>query len=246
MSATFRRTTAFGFGIALQAIWVGLALAQGGPPQSGARASVPPTDAMSAPPAVDATVPPEATNAPELPVLYVTSVEIIRTSVEPRLDIVRVTGVTSSAGWSAPQLVPTYAGKPSNDILDLQLIATSPEQSVDAEGFAPVSAIFPLEPGRPYKGVRVRASENAIVVKQTPGSEQATIGVDDCKACVGKKFADAAQALPKQDGVVREQDLPKLVRVIRPSDGIRGIRLNPNRLTLVLDDDNTIVEAFWE
>jgi hypothetical protein len=245
MSATFRRTTACGFGIALQAIWVGLALAQGGPSQPGARAPVPPTDAISAP-AVDPTVPPEATMAPELPVLYVTSVEIIRTSIEPRLDIVRVTGVTSSAGWGAPQLVPTYAGRPSNDILDLQLIATSPEQSVDAEGFAPISAIFPLEPGRPYKGVRVRASENAIVVKQTPGSEQATIGVDDCKDCVGKKFADAAQALPKQDGVVREQDLPKLVRVIRPSDGIRGMRLNPNRLTLVLDDDNTIVEAFWE
>jgi len=37
-----------------------------------------------------------------------------------------------------------------------------------------------------------------------------------------------------------------LVRVIRPSDGMRGREQNPNRLTLVLSDDNTIVEAFWE
>jgi hypothetical protein len=200
---------------------------------------------MSAPQTADS-IAAEAAAVPELPVLYVTSVEILRTSNEPRLDIVRVTGVTSSAGWSAPQLVPTYAGKPADDILDLELIAAIPEQSQDAEGFAPIGAIFPLEQGHPFKGVRVRASENAIVVKQMPGIEQATTEVDDCKDCLGKKFAAAAPAQPKQPGLVREQDLPKLVRVIRPSDGIRGIEQNPNRLTLILNEDNTIVEAFWE
>jgi hypothetical protein len=37
-----------------------------------------------------------------------------------------------------------------------------------------------------------------------------------------------------------------MVRILRPSDGIRGMEQNPNRLTLVLGDDSIIVEAFWE
>jgi hypothetical protein len=246
MSVIFRRTAMFGIGAALQAISVGLAHAQGSPPPAGARGPAAPSDAAAASQAGAPAVASEAASVPELPVLYVTSVEILRTAVEPRLDIVRVTGVTSSPGWSAPQLVPTYSGKPSDDILDLQFIATIPEQSADAEGFSPIGALFPIEQGHPFKGVRVRASENAIEVKQTPGSGQATLDVDDCKDCLGKKFAAAAQAQPKQPGIVREQDLPKTVRVIRPSDGIRGMEQNPNRLTLVLNDDDTIVEAFWE
>ena len=246
MSMIFRRTAMFGFGAALPAIWVGLARAQGNPPPASAGGPAPPSDAAGASQAVAPAVASEAATVPELPVLYVTSVEILRTAFEPRLDIVRVTGVTSSPGWSAPQLVPTYAGKPSDDTLDLQFIATIPEQSEDAEGFSPIGAIFPIEQGHPFKGVRVRASENAIEVKQTPGSGQATIEVDDCKDCVGKKFAAATQTQLKQPGIIREQDLPKLVRVIRPSDGMRGREQNPNRLTLVLSDDNTIVEAFWE
>ena len=28
--------------------------------------------------------------------------------------------------------------------------------------------------------------------------------------------------------------------------GIRGITHNPNRLNLILGDDNTIVQAYWE
>jgi hypothetical protein len=246
MSVIFRRSAMFGFGAALQAIWFGLARAQINPPPAGARRAAPPPDATGAPQAVPPAVAPEAAPVPELPVLYVTSVEVFRTAAEPQIDIVRATGVTSTEGWGDPQLVPTYAGRPADDILDLQLIATIPEQSEDADGFAPIGAIFPIEQGSPFKGVRVRASENAIEVKQTPGSGQATIDVEDCKDCVGKKFAAAAQAQPKQPGIIREQDLPKLVRVIRPSDGIRGMEQNPNRLTLVLSDDNTIEEAFWE
>ncbi len=79
-----------------------------------------------------------------------------------------------------------------------------------------------------------------------PGSKQATIGTYDCKDCLGKKFVAASDAQPGQSGVVRQQDLPKSLRVIMPSDGIRGTEQDPNRLTLILGDDNTIVEAFWE
>jgi len=193
MSVIFRRTAMFGFGAALQAIWIGLARAQGNPPPASAKGPAPPPDAMGASQAVVPPIAAEAAPVPELPVLYVTGVEVLRTAAEPRIDIVRATGVTSTTGWGDPQLVPTYAGRPADDILDLQLIATIPEQSEDADGFAPIGAIFPIEQGSPFKGVRVRASENAIEVKQTPGSGQATIDVEDCKDCVGKKFAAAAQ-----------------------------------------------------
>ncbi len=187
---------------------------------------------------------PEAARPSELPVLYVTGVEILRSAAKPELDIVRVTGLAASEGWSEPQLVPTYAGKPFDGVLDLELIAIPPDQSEDASGFVPLSAILPLEPGHPFRGVRVRGSENAITVTQIPGAAQVTIAVDGCTNCVGKKFAPEGSA--PQQGVVREDDLPKLLRILKPTDGIHGIEHDPNRLTLILGEDNTILEAFWE
>ena len=226
---------------------VGLVLAQGNPPARPSVGGAPPQYAAPGyePPEVP-TAGPEAAAAEELPVLYVTSVEVLRTSAEPRLDIVRVTGLASSQGWSAPELVPTFAGKPLDDILDLQFIATSPLQSQAAEGFVPMGAVFTLEQDHPFRGVRVRASENVIEVTPMPGVKQANVTVDGCKDCIGKKIAERGQAQAGQAGVVREEDLPKVLRWINPSRGIRGITHNPNRLNLILGDDNTIVQAYWE
>jgi hypothetical protein len=223
-----------------------LAFAQGGPPSPGSGGPGQAYGGGAGAQGVEATQSSEATPGTELPVLYITSVEVLRTSAEPKLDIVRVTGLTSSQGWSGPQLVPTFAGKPLDDILDLQFIATVPQQSQKAEGFVPIGAIFPLEPGNPFKGVRVRASENAIEIKQIPGSNQAQINVNDCKDCIGKKFVEKGQAQPGQQGIARQEDLPKVLRWITPSRGIRGITHNPNRLNLILDGNNTIVQAYWE
>jgi hypothetical protein len=182
----------------------------------------------------------------EVPVLYVTSVEILRTKLKPQLDIIRVHGLASSQGWSAPELVPFFYGKASDGILDLQFIATSPVQSQKADGFVPVGAIFTLDAGHPFAGVRVRAAANAITVKEVPGSAEATIKTIDCTDCVGKKFAEKGKAPAGQPGVVRAEDLPRGFRVIVPSHGVAGIVHNPNRLNLILDDNNTITEAFWE
>ena len=246
MNKRFRRLGAFAIAAAMQASLAALAFAQGGPPLSSAGGQPPGYGAGRGAQMVESPQSTETTPGTELPVLYVTSVEIVRTSIDPKLDIVRVTGLTGSQGWSAPQLVPTFAGKPLDDILDLQFIATQPPQSQKAEGFVPIGAVFPLDHGHPFKGVRVRASENAIEVKQLPGSNQARINVNDCKDCIGKKFVERGQAQPGQQGVVRQEDLPKVLRWIIPSRGIRGITHNPNRLNLILGDDNTIVEAFWE
>jgi len=246
MNMRFPRLGALAIAAALQIGLAGLAFAQGGPPPSGAAgqpAGYPGGGAgqMTEPA-------PSAHESPgtELPVLYVTSVEVMRTSTEPKLDIVRVTGLTGSQGWSAPQLVPTFVGKPLDGVLDLQFIATMPQQTQSAEGFVPISAVFPLEEGHLFKGVRVRASENAIEVKQMPGMNQAQINTNGCKDCVGKKFVEHGQAQPSQQGVVRQEDLPKVLRWIVPSRGIRGITHNPNRLNLILGDDNTIIAAYWE
>jgi hypothetical protein len=190
--------------------------------------------------------PTETEPATELPVLYVTSVEILRTQTEPQLDIVRVTGLTGSQGWNSPELVPTFAGKPADGILDLQFIATMPLQTEEATGFVPIGAVFTLEAGHAFKGVRVRASENAIEVDQIPGSKAEKITVDGCKDCVGKKFAEKGQAPPGAPGTVRQEDLPKVLRWIIPSRGIRGITHDPNRLNLMLGADNTIIAAYWE
>jgi hypothetical protein len=245
LSKTFRRLAALGVGAAMQGGLICVALAQGTPPSSFG-GSAPQYGAAEATQMVEPAAPSDITASTELPVLYVTSVEVLRTAVDPKLDIVRVTGLTGSAGWSEPQPVPTFAGKPADDILDLQFIATMPEESQKAEGFVPIGAIFPLEQGHPFKGVRVHASENVIEVTQLPGTSQVTIKVNGCEACVGKKFVEKGQAQAGQQGIVRQEDLPEVLRWVGPSRGIRGITQNPNRLTLILGHDNTIVAAFWE
>ena len=188
----------------------------------------------------------QASSQTELPVLYLTGVEIMRSVTEPAIDIVRVTGLAGSQGWSNPELVPTTVGKPLDGILDLQFIATMPTQSETATGFFPVGAVFTMEQGHEFKGVRVRASENAIEVDSIPGHVEATIAVDGCKDCVGKKFAERGKAAAGTPGVVRQEDLPKTVRWIPPDRGIRGITHNPNRLNLLLDANDKIIAAYWE
>ena len=246
MNNTFRRLAAFAIVAAMQGCLVGLALAQLNPPPSTTGGQSRQYAAPGTAPSAVAVTGPETATAPELPVLYITSVEVLRTSTEPKLDIVRVTGLTSSQGWTTPQLVPTFWGKPFDDILDLQFIATAPVQSQAAEGFVPIGAVFTLEEAHPFKGVRVRASENSIEVKPLPGVKQASVTADSCKDCIGKKFAERGQAAAGQPGIVRQEDLPKILRWIIPTRGIRGITHNPNRLNLILGDDNTIVQAYWE
>jgi hypothetical protein len=114
-------------------------------------------------------------------------------------------------------------------------------------GFAPIDALFPIETGHPFKGVRVRAAANVLELKQIPGVAETKIAKEDCKQCVGKKFAEKGKAPAGTAGVVREEDLPRNFRVIMPDHGVAGITHNMNRLNLVIGDDKeTIVEAFWE
>ncbi len=249
MRKTLRWLGMLAIGAALQGGLAGLALAQGaaagpsaadsGGASSGYSGAIPDQSASLAAPI-------ELEPSTELPVLYITSVEILRSQTEPQLDIVRVTGLTGAQGWSAPELVPTFVGKPLDGILDLQFVATMPLQTEEATGFVPIGAVFPLESGHSFKGVRVRGSENAIEVDQMPGSKTVKIAINDCRDCVGKKFAERGQSPPGAPGVIRQEDLPKILRWITPTHGIRGITHNPNRLNLMLGADNRIIAAYWE
>ena len=246
MKQAWRWLGMFAIGAALQVSLGGLASAQNAP--AAPQANPPASEASQGANIGEtvATSPTEAEPGTELPVLYVTSIEIIRSQTLPQVDIVRVTGFTGSQGWSSPELVPTYIGKPLDGILDLQFIATMPLQTETATGFVPVSAVFPLDENQAFRGVRVRGSENAIEVDQIPGIQGVRINADGCANCVGKKFAERGQAAPGTPGVVRQEDLPKILRWIPPDHGIRGITHNPNRLNLLLSRDNTIIAAYWE
>jgi hypothetical protein len=181
----------------------------------------------------------------EVPVLYVTGIEVLHATLDPKIDIIRVTGLVSSAGWSGPELVPFFYGKPADDVIDLQFIATSPEQSQKAEGFQPITADFALEAGHPFKGVRVRAYGNALELKQMNGNVQAQAKATDCKDCIGKKFVEKGKGQAGA-GIVYAGDLPPDYRPIGPTHGVKGEVHNPNRINLILDDQDKIVMAFWE
>jgi hypothetical protein len=236
----------FGATIAAVVIAAGMAasaLAQGAQPAGEGGPS-----AGYAQPGADqgAAGPSGATRPLETPVLYVTGVEVLRSASEPKFDVIRVTGLVSSPGWSSPQLVPFFYGQPADDVLDLQLIASSPQQSQKAEGFFPISAMFTLEGGHPFKGVRVRAAANALELKQMPGIARTEVKAIDCKQCIGKKYAEKGKVPAGTANVIREEDLPRGFRTIVPTHGVAGIVHNPNRINLILDDNHMIVMAFWE
>jgi hypothetical protein len=208
------------------------------------------SDQGGQPPDVMASSPggaPQSNGDQLLPVLYVTSIEVLQTTLEPKQYIVKVRGLTGSIGWSDPQLVPLFEGQAADGILDLQFIGQTPEETEQAHGFVPITAVFPIEAEAPFKGIRVRAAANVVELKQIPGAAEVKVTAEDCAKCVGKTFAPKGTAAPGTPGVVREEDLPRNFRVIPPTKGVAGITHNMNRLNLILgDDDKTIVWAYWE
>jgi hypothetical protein len=180
-------------------------------------------------------------------VLRIASVEVIRSSHAPYIDIIRVRGFASSTGWEEAELVPLTNGVPTDGVLHLILVARPPEAAVDASGYEPVEAIFPLKINHSHKGINVHGATNAVIVTSLPGYSDAKSAADDCGKCVGKTFAPKGVSDASGRGdLVREDQLPPDTRIVRPSDGLKGAVSNPNRLTLVLDNDNRIVTAVWE
>ena len=183
------------------------------------------------------------------PVAVVTSVEVLRSERAGGLDIIRARGLVSSGSWQAPHLIPITRGEPVDGILDLIFQGAVPMVPAELGPFMPFEALLPVDRGHPYKGVRVRSGTNAITLKAMPGYAETAAPKEDCAKCRGKVFvAKGAQppAGAPADSIVREADLPWNLRVIKPTDGLPSYAFDPNRLTLVLSEDNRIVDAAWD
>ena len=137
------------------------------------------------------------TTPPAAPVLFITSIEVVQTTLDPKQAIIKVRGLTGSRGWSGPQLVPLFQGDTPDGILDLQFIAQTPDQTQKAEGFVPIYAIFTLDPGSDLpKGIRVRGVSNVLLLSDLPGNIETTITKEDGSQAVGKKFAPKGTVQP--------------------------------------------------
>ena len=186
---------------------------------------------------------------PPAPVVFVTSVEVLRSDRAGGLDVVRVRGLVTGSSWSQPHLIPITQGAPRDGMLDLIFQASAPAGAAALGPFMPVEAILPVETGHPYKGVRVRGGNNAISLKAIPGYAEAPAPKEDCAKCIGKFFVAKGGNPPAgatADNTVREADLPYAMRVIKPTDGIASYALDPNRLTLLLSEDGRIVDGAWD
>ncbi len=193
--------------------------------------------------------PPGTVGGPPAPVVFVTSVEVLRSDRNGGLDVVRVRGVVTGSSWSQPHLIPITQGQPRDGMLDLIFQASAPAGAAGLGPFMPVEAILPVETGHPYKGVRVRGGNNAISLKAIPGYAEAAPPKEDCSKCIGKFFVAKGANPPagaSADNVVREADLPFTLRIIKPTDGIASYALDPNRLTLLLSEDGRIVDGAWD
>jgi hypothetical protein len=193
----------------------------------------------------------QSQEAPEVraPVLRVTSVEVMRSTHGSVLDIVRVRGLASTEGWEEGELVPLTRGTPKDGMLELVFVARAPAEAMEATGFEPIEAIFPIESSHPFKGVNVHSASESVTLTQLPGYVEGKGGGEDCSKCVGKVFVAKGASLPSGKtaaDVVKEEQLPPTSRVIKHSDGIPSAESNPNRLTLVLSRDGTITSAIWD
>ena len=186
---------------------------------------------------------------PPAPVVFVTSVEVLRSDRAGGLDVVRVRGVVTGSSWSQPHLIPITQGQPRDGMLDLIFQASAPAGASGLGPFMTVEAILPVETGHPYKGVRVRGGNNAISLKAIPGYAETPAPKEDCAKCIGKFFVAKGANPPAgatAENTVREADLPYMLRIIKPTDGIPSYTLEPNRLTLLLSEDGRIVDGAWD
>lgn len=183
------------------------------------------------------------------PVFRVLSVEVIRSTHGTPLDIVRVRGLASTEGWEEAELVPLTRGTPKDGMLELIFVARAPAEAMEAKGFEPIEAIFPIEGNHPFKGVNVHGAVESVMLTQLPGYAEGKGPGEDCGKCVGKVFVAKGAAVPPGKSaaeIIKEEQLPPLSRVIKHSDGIPSAESNPNRLTIVLSRDGTISSAIWD
>src|SRR5271169_3172755 len=97
--------------------------------------------------------PPEQSSGPEQQgegaspisaVLWVSSVEVLRSTHGPQLDIIRARGLTSTEGWESGELVPFTKGPSSDGMLDLVFVAKAAAEPAPPAGFPEIEAVFTI------------------------------------------------------------------------------------------------------
>jgi hypothetical protein len=95
----------------------------------------------------------------------------------------------------------------------------------------------------------VHGGMNGLTITTIPGYVDFNPTVEDCEKCIGKFFVATGGTVPAGKtaaDVVKQESLPPLLRIVRPTDGIMLAYPNPNRLTLVLNAAGMIVDAGWD
>jgi hypothetical protein len=152
--------------------------AAGAPPQPMPQAGGPPPGGPGGPggpPAGSST-----SDGRPYPVLFVTSVEVLRSERNGGMDIVRARAIVPSNLWGDPLLLPISHGKPSDGILDLIFQARGPDGVSPAAPFMVVETLLPIAEGHPFKGVRVRGGANVVTLKTMPGYAESAAPKEDC------------------------------------------------------------------
>jgi hypothetical protein len=236
--------------VATLSVFLGLsAFAQTSPKVAPPKGQATPSANDSAAPSEMGSVQSQDESPSSAPVLWVSSVEALSTTHGPQVDIIRARGFTSTEGWQSGELLPIAKGPALDGMLDLIFVAEPPSDSTTPGSFPGIEAIFTMEPGHPYKGVRVHSATNRITVKSIPGYVEGPPPPNDCSTCVGKYFVGKGETLPagiNAANAVHEESLPKRLHVIRADEGVGRLDTDPNRLTLVLGEDNRIVIAVWD
>jgi hypothetical protein len=184
-----------------------------------------------------------------LPVFAITGIEILHSKLKPGLDMVMVSGLTSSDGWSGAELVPLTRTVPPDNVLNLVLVASPPAESMAPTGYVPLFAMLPLPPDHPFKAIRVRGATNSVLLQDAAGSIEVAPPPEPCTVCIGRYFVAKGATAPNgvpEDKLLRQESLPPNARVIRPEDGIGDVQRNPDRLTIVIGEDGRVVDAIWE
>jgi hypothetical protein len=233
----------------------GLAVAQTAPAPAAPKAQGPALKGQSA--ASDQNPGPDQTAsgggqqdeaAESVPVLAVTSLEILHSTHTPDLAVIAARGLTTTDGWQNGTLVPLTSGTPADGVLDLVFVAQAPADASAPGSYGPIQAVLPV-PEMPFKAVRVRSATNTLTLKDVNGYVEAKGPTETCGPCVGKQFVAKGATAPAgvaADDTVREEDLPANTRILKPTDGITDMRANPNRLTIVIGEDGRIVDAIWD
>src|ERR1700733_3079352 len=83
-------------------------------------------------------------SAESVPILAVTSVEILHSAHNPDLAVIAARGLTTTDGWQNGTLVPLTSVTPADGVLDLVFVAQAPEDASAPESYGPIQAVLPI------------------------------------------------------------------------------------------------------